>query len=177
MKQREFKEINETKRKAILAGVIAKKTGYRLPNNLIGEIIKSLDIDNQYKIEVFNTADEFAGHCRLKRYIYEGRYNNDPVDMGGRTEKASVILGEVQFGEDIKDEWKEVTRKTDPNFDVDKIHAVIVESKWDYSPLVGDYEYSLDRMLIVYVPSEEPINLSDEMRKFIEELGLGDEIK
>lgn len=164
MKNKNFRKLSEIEKKAILCGVIAKKTKGKISKEDITYIVNSLDLNYQYTIEVITDAKEFAKRITLHQY----GFSHPCVGTEGLKQDGVCILGNVKkFG--LFRNWKHSdngritehdVQKIEPDFDITKIAVVlIVENDWD------NY---IKSYLCFYIPENEPYKLDDKIKALIE---------
>ncbi len=170
MKNKKFRKLSEIEKKAILCGVIAKKTKGKISKEDITYIVNSLDINYQYTIKVITDAKEFARRITL----YQHGFNHSRGSEGIRQDGV-CILGNVKFGLDRN--WKysdngRVTerdvQKIEPDFDVTKTAVVLLtENDWDSFDNSCSERHGWT-VLYFYIPESEPYKLDDNIKALIE---------
>lgn len=173
MKNKKFRKLSEIEKKAILCGVIAKKTKGKISKEDITYVVNSLDLNYQYTIKVITEAKEFARRVTLYQHGFTHPRGSEGVRQDG-----VCILGNVKFGLDRN--WKHsdgrVTerdvQKIQPDFDVTKTAVVLLtENDWDSF----DNSCSERRgwtILYFYIPENEPYKLDDNIKALIEAFDL-----
>ena len=158
MISQKFRELSEIEKKAILYGVIAKRTEGKLPKETITQIVNKLNIGIQYKIKIVFDAKEFAKLITLKKDIFEHSW----AGSYGTKQMGHCLFGEVEFGINSSYEYSlngnktySEEKKEEPNFDITQVHCVIIEEEnWDQ--FNNNNEYNIFYTLVIYIPDSEP---------------------
>ena len=159
MKNKKFRKLTEIEKKAILCGVIAKKTDGKVSKEDITNIVNSLDINCQYTIKVVTDAKEFAKVTTL----YQHGFSHSWAGSEGTKQEGVSILGNVEFGLDRYWEYSDNGRmtepdndRTEPNFDINEIAVVLItENDWDnYNNSCNEHD-DWTYTLCFYIPEIE----------------------
>lgn len=178
MKNKEFRKLTEIEKKAILCGVIVKKTEGKVSKEDITNIVNSLDINCQYTIKVVTDAKEFAKEITLCQHGFSHSW----AGSRGINQEGVCILGDVEFGIDRYWEYSnngrmtEDIKKREPNFDVNKIAVVLItENDWDNYNNPCNKHDDWTHTLCFYIPENEPYKIDDNIKALIDAFNIENE--
>ncbi len=170
MENNSFKSMNDRMKRAILMGVIIKRTEGKLSKEELEEIISKLNIGVQYSIDVFTDAKEFAKVVTLKNIKSEHSW-------AGCTEDVScghIILGNVIFGQNYQYSYNDNGNQTQyneqessPDFDMNEKIVVYIEEH-NFSNYNNDHYDSWRNDIFIYLPKDVPYKISPEIQYIID---------
>jgi len=175
MNNNSFKYLTEQEKKAILLGVIAKRTNGKLNNEQLKHIVRDIPIDVQYSIKVFSDAKEFGKVITLPDYEMKHSW------AGGTkcTAETNILLvSGIKFGRNkhykyldngtltSEDKWNSL-----PDFNVKEIHAVSV-SIHSFSDYNNEYYDNTDNFIYIYIPSDKPFVVSEEIQYIFDNFNI-----
>lgn len=179
MKNKKFRKLAEIEKKAILCGVIAKRTEGKVSKEDITNIVNSLDINYQYTIKVVTDAKEFALVTTLRQHGFSHSW----AGSKGTKQEGVCLLGNIEFGFDRYWEYSDNGRMTEPdikkikpNFDIDKIAVVLItENDWDNYNNPHNEHDNWTYTLCFYVPESEPYKIDNNIKALIEAFNIEEE--
>jgi hypothetical protein len=172
MKTTSFKQLSEMEKKAILCGVIAKRTNGKITKEDIKTVVNKLDVSIQYTINIISDPKEFAKIIKLKDYTTD--YGCNCGGMESIKEFETIILGNVDFGEDVfyscppSGNENNIISK-DGDFDIKELHCILIK-KHDFCGVSGaSHEDKWSNDITFYIPeAETEYKLSPEIKALIE---------
>ncbi|MCK9309831.1 MAG: hypothetical protein M0P99_06135 [Candidatus Cloacimonetes bacterium] len=172
MENNSFKSMSEKTKRAILMGVIIKKTEGKLSKEELEEIISKINIGVQYSINVFTNAVEFSKVITLK---------NIKDSWAGYTENVStghILLGNVVFGEDYRYSYNDNDTQTNytvqesfPDFNIYEKIVVTIEEH-NFSNFNGNYYDTWKNSIFIYLPEDVPYKISPEVQYIIDDFKI-----
>ncbi len=175
MKGYMFKTLTELEKKAMLTGVLIKRTGGRLDKLRIESVINNLDINIQYGIKVFEDAKEFGKAITLPNHIMEHSWAGSKEHIG---QGINLLGTDLVFGESKTYEYsgngnitKDEKEMTLPDFGMLDIHAVYVfeHNKSTYEGNEYDNKYN---HIYVYLPSGNPFIMNPDVEYILANFDL-----
>ena len=176
MKTKEFRKLSEIEKRAILCGVIAKRTEGKMAVQEISDVVNLLDVNLQYTIKVISNAKEFAKVITLKssglEHSWAGSY--------GIKQEGNVLFGNVEFGLDYFWEYSNNgnmsepdERKSIPDFNIDICHVVLIEENdWDHYNNSCNEHDKYSYTLYFYIPETEPYKINPKIQAIIEAFNI-----
>lgn len=174
-----YREADRVERLGKLAATIATKTGGKLDEKQIIDIVSTLTPHIKYEIIVETEAKKAAEHLKLENYTETHSWAGDTQIR----ESGSVLLGNCEFGERYyycysnngnvtSDEQSE----TPPDFNLSEILAVTIYRKdvvsWGQA---DDHDEDYNK-LVIYVPEKEPYKMDDDLFKICKKYVMTEEI-
>jgi len=170
MENNSFKSMSEKTKRAILMGVIIKKTEGKLSKEELEEIISKVNIGVQYSVNVFTNVMEFAKVITLNNI-------KDEHSWAGCTENVStghILLGNVVFGEYYKYSYNDNGTQTNytvqesvPDFNIYEKIVVTIEEH-NFSNSNGNYYDTWKDSIFIYIPENVPYFISPEVQYILD---------
>ena len=155
-----FKNLAITERKAIIAGILIKRSNGVLNKEEIKKIISDIDVLYQYKINVI--------HGDIKEFgkkIYDKIYHYNGLEIAKTKNK--IILGDIKIGRVVVDKLSVPPRLIHiemPNFDIHTTQAVELN--------VIDPANPYQKELHIYVPNKPHYDMDHDILVLHKILGL-----
>jgi hypothetical protein len=168
MKNKQFKELSEIENKAVLCGVITKKTG-KLSKEQIKYIVDNIDLSLQYTIKVTSDAKEFAKEITMIEsgfsHSWAGSYGKKEIPLKwfwwGNVEPVFGLNRDWEYSDNGSMREPDI-RRTEPNFDTLGIYCIIKEiNEWDNFNNSDAYD-KYKHYMIFYIPESEPYKIDDK---------------
>lgn len=159
MRPETFDKLPNNKRKDRLKTIITQKTHGMISDDVMEKIIKSIDLDVQYKIKVVREAERM-----LEILILEDDYwDNDWTffDSEGNKEKGKLIVGKCEFGVEYSHKHnyngQEVSceiYKEEPTFFDPNALLIIEIDKKEWRDVAGERNnYNTEeKKIVIYIP-------------------------
>jgi len=170
MENNSFKSMSEKMKRAVLMGVIIKRTDGKLSREELEEIISKVNIGVQYSVNVFTNAMEFAKVITLKNI-------KDEHSWAGYTEDVSVghiLLGNVIFGEDYRYTYNDNGTQTNytvqesfPDFNIHEKIVVAIEEH-NFSNFNDNHYDTWKDSIFIYIPEDVPYKISPEVQYILD---------
>ena len=154
MKTNMFKKLGKEGKVTKLAGIIQRKTNFKLPIDIIYEVLKNIDLDNQYKINFYDRAYRFKEACTLHDIAYECNkfYKVEEKYRPIYNENIKIVKGDSYLCTDkIDDKITTIRSNEEPEFDENEIYVFLKMSNTIYDNNTSDWFYSLQ----IYVPENK----------------------
>jgi len=170
MENNSFKSMTEKTKRAILMGVIIKRTDGKLLKEELEEIISKVNIGVQYSINVFTNAVEFSKVITLKNI-------KDEHSWVGYTENVStghILLGNVVFGDNSQYSYNDNGTQTNytvqesfPDFNIHEKIVVAIEEH-HFSNFNGNHYDTWRNSIFIYIPEDTPYKISSEIQYILD---------
>lgn len=95
MKTNMFKKMSKEEKKNKFIRIMKKRTNQKITDDMIKTVMKSIDMDNQYKINFYDRARKFADACIANEIIYD----YDSI-VEREIETINVLYGDIEIDRD-----------------------------------------------------------------------------
>lgn len=159
----------------LLASKILKKTEGKINIDHIKQAVRNLDVYKDYEINICKTAKGFNQACQLANVSHEHSWAGED----GEKDEGKILYGpNINWGS-YTDKWFSQNGNITYNdnhyvnadFEINSIHIILIVknswNKWENQENFDEYTYKI----FVYLPKENPYQMSNEAKKFIEMFG------
>lgn len=175
MRTKEFRKLDELEKKAILLGVIAKRTEGKLSKVELETIVNNIDVSKQYTIQVISDIKQFANLITLSNHKFQHSWAGGEENIT----TGQILLGEgLEFGENYSYSYSENGDQTEdsqeykaPDFKVCRKYVVYI-NEYSFSNF-NNNNYENDRdSIVIYIPENQSFKIDPVVRFILDNFNI-----